>query len=289
MIGMAQACKGGSALANYVMKEEKGFELCRNALSGEKPTEILHEIKIIQDLNQNATNKTFSLVISPEKEEGKKLTNKELREITKDFMQKLGIDPEKQQYIAFVHTEKQHKHIHIIANRVKENGTLIPDNHIGKKAQWAGHEVAKERGLTSAKEKMINKLKSIEMEKDVDRAIKNGIVKKHQFVMSKMPNSMESYMKQMQELGVKVTPTINKQGQIQGHRMLDLATGKDFKASEVHRNLGLKNIMEKGVPFKNPQISFTKPLEITQNLAINMASKIATTLIKKAISQGMSY
>lgn len=289
MIGMAQSCQGGSALANYVMQDEKGYELCRNGLCGEQPSEILKEMKIIQDLNQNAQKKTLSLVISPEKEEGKKLTNKELREITNDFMKKLGIDPEKQQYIAFVHTEKDHKHIHIIANRVQDNGKLIADNHIGKKAQWAGHEVAKERGLISAKEKMISKLQSIERQTDLDRAIKNEIVKKHEFVMKKVPESMESYMKQMKELGVKVTLTINKQGQVQGHRMLDLATGKDFKASEVHRNLGLKNIMAKGVPFKNSSISFTKPLEITQNLALNIASKIATNLIQKVITQGLSY
>lgn len=286
---MAQACKGGSALANYVMQDEKGYELCRNGLSGEKPTEILHEMKIIQDLNQRAEKKTFSMVISPEKQEGKKLSNKELREITKDFMKKLGVDPEKQQYIAYVHTEKAHKHIHIIANRVQENGKLIPDNHIGKKAQWAGHEVAKKRGLTSAKEKMIDKLKTIEFQKDLDRAVKNEIINKHEFIISKFPNSMESYMKQMNNLGVKVIPTINKQGQVQGHRMMDLATGKDFKASEIHRNLGLKNIIEKGIPFTNPTISLTKTLEVAQNFALNLTSKIITTAIKKTISQGIGY
>ena len=30
MIGMAQSCKGGIALANYVMQDEKGYELLRN-------------------------------------------------------------------------------------------------------------------------------------------------------------------------------------------------------------------------------------------------------------------
>lgn len=288
MIGMAQSCKGGSALANYVMKDEKGYELCRNGLCGEIPSEILKEMRIIQDLNQTATNKTFSLVLSPEKEEGKKLSNKELREITKDFMKKLGIDPEKQQYIAFVHTEKEHKHIHIIANRIRDDGKLIADNHIGKKAQWAGHEVAIERGLTSAKEKMISKLKSISRQTDLDRVIKNEIVQKHEFVMNKVPDSMEFYIEQMKELGVKVIPTINKQGQIQGHRILDLASGIDFKASEIHRSLGLKNIMEKGIPFKNPSIIFTKSLEKTQNLALNITSKTEANLIKNVSKKVMN-
>lgn len=289
MIGMAQSCSGGSALANYVMQDEKGYELCRNNLCGESPKEILKEMKIIQNLNENAKNKTFSLVLSPEKEDGKKLSNKELKKITQDFMKKLGIDPEKQQYVAFVHTEKAHKHIHIIANRVQDNGKLLPDKFIGKKAQWAAHEVAKENNLISAKEVMISKIQSIERQTDFDRAIKNEILKKHEFVMKQKPESMEVYMKRMEKLNVKVVPTINKQGQIQGHRMIDLATGKDFKASEVHRNLGLKNIMEKGIPFQKANLQFTKPLEMAQKFAINFATSLIKQAIKQTVSQGLGY
>ena len=44
---------GGTALANYVMKDVKGYELLRNNLSGMTPTEILQEMKIIQNLSFN--------------------------------------------------------------------------------------------------------------------------------------------------------------------------------------------------------------------------------------------
>ncbi len=285
MIGMAQSCKGGIALANYVMQDEKGYELLRNGLCGETPSEILNEMKVIQNLNQRAEKKTLSLVISPEKKEGQRLSDKELREITKDFMNKIGINPDKQQFIAFVHTEKAHKHIHIIANRVKEDGRLINDSHIGKRAQWAGHNVAKERGLTSAKEVMIDKIQNIERENDLDRTIKGVILKKHSSVMKMHPKSMEEYQKMMLDLGVEVVPTINKQGQIQGHRMIDLATGKNFKASEVHRQLGLKNIMKEGIPFKNNDVKLTHGLIKTQNLALDLSMKIVKKLAKEIIRE----
>ncbi len=166
MIGKAKSCIGGNALANYVIKDAKGYELLRNNLSGEMPTEILHEMKIIQDLNQKAQYKTLSLVLSPEKTEGQMLTNKELKEMTLDFLKELKIDTKNQQYLAFIHTEKEHKHIHIICNRVNDDGTLVSDSFIGKKAQWAAHRIAKERGLISAKERMIENLKNIEQVKD---------------------------------------------------------------------------------------------------------------------------
>ena len=260
MIGKAKSCIGGTALANYVMKDVKGYELLRNNLSGETPTEILHEMKIIQDLNQKAQYKTLSLVLSPEKTEGQKLTNKELQEMTLDFLKELKIDTKNQQYLAFVHTEKEHKHIHIICNRVKDDGTLVSDNFIGKKAQWAAHRIAKERGLISAKERMIENLKNIEQGKDNKRAIKNKILEKHNLVMKINPKSMEEYKHKMYDFGIKVIPTINRQGLIQGHRFLDLESGSDFKASEIHRKLGLNVLLEKEIlPVRTEIINSTEP------------------------------
>ena len=260
MIGKVKSCIGGTALANYVMKDAKGYELLRNNLSGETPTEILHEIKIIQDLNQKAQYKTLSLVLSPEKTEGQKLTNKELQEMTLDFLKELKIDTKNQQYLAFVHTEKEHKHIHIICNRVKDDGTLVSDNFIGKKAQWAAHRIAKERGLISAKERMIENLKNIEQGKDNKRAIKNKILEKHNLVMKINPKSMEEYKHKMYDFGIKVIPTINRQGLIQGHRFLDLESGSDFKASEIHRKLGLNVLLEKEIlPVRTEIINSTEP------------------------------
>lgn len=264
MIGKAKSCIGGTALANYVMKDTKGYELLRNNLSGVTPTEILQEMKIIQNLNQKAQYKTMSLVLSPEKIEGKKLTNKELQEMTLDFLKELKIDTKNQQYLAFVHTEKEHKHIHIICNRVKDNGTLVSDNFIGKKAQWAAHRIAKERGLISAKERMIENLKNIEQGKDNNRAIKNRILEKHNLVMKTNPKSMEEYRRKMYDFGVKVIPTINRQGLIQGYRFLDLESGNNFKASEIHRKLGLNVLSEKEIlPIRTETIHSTEPTSDT--------------------------
>lgn len=253
MIGMAKSCKGGTTLANYVMKPEKGYELLRNGVAGETPTELLREMKIIQDLNQRAVNRTLSLVISPEESEGKRLTDNELRDITKEYLEELGIDPEEQQFIAFVHDEKSHKHAHIIVNRVRVDGSLIKDHWIGKRAQWAAHRVAKKHKLISAKEKMITNLKDKEHQKDLNKAVKRQIIKKHEFVMKQNPNSMQEYFKMMGELNVQVTPTVSMKGRVQGMRMQDLASKKDFKASDVHRDLSLVKIMKSGIPFQTSE------------------------------------
>ena len=43
-------------------------------------------------------------------------------------------------------------------------------------------------------------------------------------------------------MGVIVQPTINKQGLTQGHRLIDVATNSNFKASEVNRKMNLNDV-----------------------------------------------
>ncbi len=244
MVGAAKSCSGGGALGNYVMDERKGYELDRNNLCGSTPKEIMQEIKMMQGFNQRATNKTFSLVISPHDKEGQKLTDDELRSISKDFMNKLGIDTEKQQYLAFVHTEKSHKHIHIIANRVLPDGKLISDHHIGKRAQWIAHGIAKERGLISAKEKMFENMKIIDKAND---SLRKDIISKHQAVMKERPQTFQNYINQMKQRGLEVTPSINRQGQLQGFRIRDLQSDKEFKMSEINRSMSASSLIKSGL------------------------------------------
>ena len=127
MIGKAKSCIGGFSIFNYVIDDKKGLELMRNNLCGETPLEIFQEMKIIQDQNQRATNKLISMVFSPHINDGENLSTKDLKNLTKDFLEGLDIDLDKSMFIAFLHTEKEHKHIHILLNRVDEKGRLLKD------------------------------------------------------------------------------------------------------------------------------------------------------------------
>ncbi len=241
MIGLAKACPGGGSLLAYVMNAKKGYELDRNNLCGINGQEILEEFRILQQLNQRSTNKFFSLVLSPEISDGETMTDATMRAITQTYLTELGIDTQQQQYITFVHTEKKHKHIHIICNRVvATTGKLINDHHIGKRAQWVAHKIAKKNNLISAKQLMIDKLTYAKT--DDTTSLKQQILKKHLQALEKHLNSFESYQKQMKEMGVLVEPTLNKQGMVQGHRLIDTQTNQSFKASEIHRKLNLQQI-----------------------------------------------
>ena len=216
MIAKAKACVGGTKLIGYVVNEKKGYELERCNLSGESPSELFASMQVIQNQNLRCQNNTISIVLSPEIGDGNKLTNDEWKQLTKGFLSSLGVDPEEAQYISFIHTEKEHKHVHIVLNRVKDNGRLIKDHYIGKRAQHIAHKLAKEMNLKSAMEIREQKQKE---RKELLKDFRTSFRMAHESVKNKFPENMEEYSNLMKQRGFTIIQTINKKEDIQGYRI----------------------------------------------------------------------
>ena len=261
MIGKAKSCVGGFSLFNYVIDDEKGIEILRNNLCGETPIELFQEMKIFQNLNQKATNKLISLVLSPHVNDGENLSKKELENITNEFLKELEVDVEKSQFIAFLHTEKRHRHIHILLNRVDENGKLFQDHHIGKKAQWSAHRVAEKNGLISAKQIRIDKIRDAEKIQSAYKNIRREIYRIHLDVLESKPMTMEKYLAEMLEKNIQFIPTINKQGELQGFRVRNIENQTEMKASAVHRNMGLKYLLDSGLFFEDENFNLNDTMQ----------------------------
>lgn len=244
MIGKAKSVSGSVAGMEYLQEEGKGYELGRNFLLGETPKEIMREFRMQQTLNTTCDKNMITAVISPHISDGKKLSDKELKEIGIDFMEKLKIDTKNQAYIMIVHDEKAHKHIHIYANRINRDGKAINDTYIGKRAQLAAHEIAKERGLISAREIMLerNNVQNIKVNK-----AKSNIFYAHSEVLKSNPTSLRTYILKMENKGFQVYPVLNKQNKLQGLKVYDKEIDFDFKMSEVNRSMSLNSLLKKGI------------------------------------------
>jgi len=251
MIAKAKSCIGGTALFNYVIDDKKGYELLRNNLSGETPKDMFQTMQILQNQNTRCKNNTISVVLSPTIADSQKMTDKDLRALAIEFLLGLQIDPTKAQFIAFVHTEKEHKHIHIIANRIDENGKALKDNYIGFEAQRVAHEIALKYGWTSIRQENENKKQRAS---NTNLIAKNVIKTAHREALIQKPKDLQEYIRLMQDKQIEVKPTINKQGNIQGYRFIHLETGTNLKASEVDRNLKLNDLFENNTPKCNDDL-----------------------------------
>lgn len=232
MVSKAKSTKGSSQAIDYLMNDkEKGEALIldRNGIVGTTGKDILQEFRFVQDSNRNCVNNTISMVISPNQEIGKNLSNKELSEILHSQLENLGLKD--RQYIATVHTSTETKHIHVIINRINEKGQAISDSFLSKRAQDSAEKIAKSKGWKTAKD--IQNERKLEA-KDIRLKVENSIKKDK-------PQDIKSYFESLHRSGLKIDIIRSKvNNTISGYRI------EGFKASDISRNLTL-NKVEKSI------------------------------------------
>ncbi|PKQ45225.1 relaxase/mobilization nuclease domain-containing protein [Confluentibacter flavum] len=285
MIGKGKSISHTRASMSYGWNQEKDAQIVlKEFLHGDSPAEITKEFKMVQDLNYHCTKNTLSFVISPTIEDGKNLGTKELHDITVRFIKDMNLG--ERQAIAFVHQDKEHKHIHLYVNRIDFRGVAYNDSFIGKRSQLAAERVAECMQLTTVKQVQFEKaFNSMEIRTEIKR--------RHDLAMKQFqPKSFDDYVKAMETNGVKVIPTINNQNKLQGFRFE--FDGHNLKGSEVHRNMSIGNIGKQmsgiqGASILKENNASIKLAGKVVDLTPNLALKITKFIIKKAIQKGIGY
>ncbi|MDT0685902.1 relaxase/mobilization nuclease domain-containing protein [Autumnicola psychrophila] len=278
MIGKGHSISSTKVSISYGWNQEKEAEVVlKEHLAGDTPAEITEEFKIIQSQNERCHNNTLSFIVSPSIEDGRDLTKKDLEEIAKKFLKEMNL--QNNQSIGFVHRDKAHTHIHIYTNRISFDGKAYNDSFIGKRSQMAADNVAKELGLTRAREKQQEKLREL-------KNLRQEIKILNDRVLQTRPKSLDEYMSKMKAHKVEVIPTINKSNQLQGFRVE--YKGVNLKASEVHRSMSGNRLIAQ----ISQNRSFTRLKEAPKSLLImnktvqlstNLTTRIAKELIKGAL------
>ena len=285
MIGKGKSISHTRASMMYGWNQEKDAEIVFSQnIAGENPAEITQEFRFIQEQNINCQKNTLSFVLSPTIEDGRSLRQKELRDICEKFMKNMNLG--ERQAIAFVHQDKEHKHIHLYVNRIDFNGKAYNDSFIGKRSQLAAEKVAEEMKLTTVKQ--------VQVEKEFNlKDIRSEIKRRHDVVMKEHhPKSYNQYIDLMKANKVEVIPCINKAGKLQGFRFE--FDRHNFKGSEVDRMMSIGNIgkqMAATVGVEKFMRNNTKILLVdkTVQLSTKLAMNILKHAIKREITPGIGY
>ena len=285
MIGKGKSISHTMASMSYGWDQEKDAEIVlKEFLHGDSPAEITQEFKMLQDQNHNCIKNTLSFIISPTIDDGKRLDKHKLEEISKRFMHEMKLG--ERQAVAFVHKDKEHKHIHLYVNRIDFKGVAYNDSFIGKRSQLAAEKVAEHMRLTTVKQ--------VQFEKEFNlKELRTEIKRRHDLTMTHLkPKSYDAYIKAMETNGVKVIPSINNQEKLQGFRFQ--FDGHNLKGSEVHRSMSIGNIGKQMGGLEGAKILKNNTVEVTLagktvGLAPQLALKLTKFIIKKTIHQGLSY
>jgi hypothetical protein len=156
MIGKAKSNKSLSATIEYNEKEEAEL-IYKNKMEGNKIADFKLQMEDLQKCYKGYGRQlTLHAILSPAIEDGKKLSKKQWQKIADSYLKKMQL--QLQQAIGFLHTDKGHKHLHLVINKVREQDfKLYHDTFIGKKSQIAADTIAKEMGLVRAREIMLNR------------------------------------------------------------------------------------------------------------------------------------
>jgi len=127
MIGKVISGKSFAGTVGYVMK--KDAEILDSG--GVTPPEVRDMVQDFSDqtlLNPRVKNTVGHISLSFSERDKAKLTDKTMAGIAKEYMQKMGIT--NTQYLIVRHHDSPHPHCHIVYNRVKNDGTTVPDSNI---------------------------------------------------------------------------------------------------------------------------------------------------------------
>lgn len=223
MIAKAKTVQHTGQSIAYGMRS--GLEVDRNMIGGDTAQEISAEFDIFQRHNARCENNSISIVVSPTIEDGNKLTPDQWKRITREQLDGMGLRDH--QYISFLHTEKEHKHLHIYVNRIDQEGKAYNDKFIGKKASQVAYDVAQKLDLTTAKDvKIQNELR----QSDKVQFLKN----KNQAILGNV-SSLGHYVSEMEKRGVKTNLKFDSNQNLRG--VAFEVDGELIKGSDVHRNL----------------------------------------------------
>ena len=159
--------KGNNSAAdtfNY-QEKEKSKEIFKKNLAGDCIKDYLRQFNLTQSQYQMRSKRmVIHCIISPTIEDGKKLSEKDFVKIGELYLKKIGL--EAFQAVGYLHGDREHNHLHIVASSINKNTYKQYDfsneykQNLSKKVAI---EICQELGLTIAETVRLEKQKKNEL------------------------------------------------------------------------------------------------------------------------------
>ncbi len=145
---IAKIMKGSDfkAVVYYILNDEKGTQIIdADGLFLENNDTIAQGFIGQAQMNPRVTKAVGHIALSFSKEDAPRLNNTVMAQITREYMERMGIKDT--QYIIGRHFDKEHPHVHIAFNRIDNNGKTISDRNDRFRSERICKELTKKYGL----------------------------------------------------------------------------------------------------------------------------------------------
>ncbi|MGB7441497.1 MAG: relaxase/mobilization nuclease domain-containing protein [Coleofasciculaceae cyanobacterium] len=142
MIGKQIKGRGFRGLLNYLTSKE-GAELIGGNMVGTTPRELAAEFRFSRQLNLNLSRAVYHTSLSLPKQEW--LSQDQWNSFVEDYLLGMGFDYN--QYCLFQHHDREHEHVHIVASRIRLDGTTVSDSWDYVRSEKLLRQLEKQYGL----------------------------------------------------------------------------------------------------------------------------------------------
>ena len=196
MIGKISKGTGFKGCVNYVLGKPDARLLTAEGVLTDSIQTITDCFQTQRMMKPNIRQPVGHISLSYAPEDAPRMTDETLVSLAKEYMQKMGIRDT--QYIIARHNDQKHPHVHIVFNRVDNNGRTISDRNDCYRNIKVCKELKEKYGLYFGKGKdrvRTHRLKGNDRTKyEIYHAVKNSLGKS---------NSWKQFISELSKQGIK--------------------------------------------------------------------------------------
>lgn len=167
---------------------------------------------------------------------GEEITDEKMKQIAKEYLEELGI--KNTQFLLVRHTDRKHQHVHIVVNRVDNDGKTIKDNWVGLRGKKVAQKLTLKHELVQAQKKHLQLTNLTRMNE-----YQGNRYKIYQLITDELPkcNNLAELEQKLARQGIE---TLYKyKGQTKELQGVSFQVGKyKYKGSEIDRQFSIKNL-----------------------------------------------
>ena len=249
MIAKMVKGRGFRGALEYDLTKEKGRVIDSN-MAGQNPRELAAEFGEIRKLRPNLGKAVLHVSLSAAP--GEKLTDEQWQAIGQRYLRGMGFTDN--QFVMTRHTDTEHEHIHILANRITHAGEVVSDGQDYKRQETIMREIERDYGLQRV-------APSIEAERkaptkgEIEGALRTGQPSTRQQLQqicdacAKDCRSFSEYQERLEASGVEVVPV----AQLNGAKLSGLSyrlDGVTMKGSDLGKGYTAAGIQKRGISYE---------------------------------------
>jgi hypothetical protein len=248
MIAKTVKGRGFRGALEYNLASGKG-RIIETNMAGQTPRVLAAEFGAIRKLRPDLGKAVLHTALSAAP--GEKLTDAQWREIGLRYLRGMGFTDN--QYLIVRHTDTEHEHIHIIANRITHRGDVVSDSQDYKRQEAIMRAIERHYGLQRVAPSSEAERKA-PTKGEIERAVRTGEPSTRQQLQqlcdaaAKDCHSYTEYQKRLEQDGVELIPVV----QMDGAKLSGLSyrlDGVTMKGSDLGKRYAAAGIQKLGISY----------------------------------------